>query len=304
MSRSLTRPTDSPRRRAARSVRRAFRTGTMVTPTRPARGLEPALDRGVGHRLHGTAHAMADEVGDHHRRHLDAPEVHAHDHDRPAGLQRLADGVGRLDDDPVQGLLEVHAARSARPRGSSGPCGGSSAGPAARARPDRWPPGARRRVPRPCASSPSQTRRRLARAWAARAGASRYHSSPMLSAAATSGASGRTATSRVAARSRVPRSVREPCAGAAGSAPPRHDAPAPSASARSGAGDHDGPGSGRPAIISRALASRLGGLGRVRGPHRLEAVPLGRARRRRWPPGRRRSAGWPAAAPPGPTRRR
>ena len=188
-SRSLTRPTDSPRRRASSSVRRAFLERDDVDADPAAGVAEPALERRVGDGLHRRRHAAG-------RR--GAATYTTGSSIAPKCIPTMISGAARRagprgprrasrSSIRVERGREVVAARPRDLEVVADRVPEAAPDEALQRRRGRWPRAGRRRAPRPVAARPSQTRRRFARAWAARAGATRYQSSPTLSAAATSG---------------------------------------------------------------------------------------------------------------------
>ena len=65
---------------------------------------EPVLEARIVDRLHG-CHGVADPRGEVERGELDRAEMETHEDDRSTGRERLADDVGRLDDEPLGQVL-------------------------------------------------------------------------------------------------------------------------------------------------------------------------------------------------------
>ena len=84
------------------------------------------------------------------------------------GVERLGDDLGRLDDRGARRCRPAGSRASARPRGSSGRCGGTRSGPGVRARAGRSRRRARTAEPRPSrgegAADAAQVAPRLGRA--------------------------------------------------------------------------------------------------------------------------------------------
>ena len=267
-SRSATRPTDSPaaERREERPARVRERHDVDADPA-PRDATNQRLERRVGDGLHRRRHR---------RGRRGAPARTTGSSIAPKCMPTMMTGDppperrrGRpsvvVDVEPREGVVEVVGAAPGRPRGSSARAWrkaartsrSSASGSVAARRAAALPAAARREALADAG--------RFARAWARRAGARRYQSSPMDSAAATSGRSGQ--ARRPARRAAMSSEPRRPDRGRGGAS--RAGAASTAAGCVAAGRRHDAP-----VRVAIACGLERPGLGRVVGPHGLEAVPL------------------------------